>query len=66
MFRIAFPVMEIIAGLSCILFHKRFAAMANDHHKRLLLRKYDDEGVLSACYIAAGTFLIAVGLWQLI
>jgi len=66
MFHPAFAVIEIIAGLACILLNKRFARTADNYHKKLLLRKYNDEAVLRAVYIAGGTFLMTMGFWQLL
>lgn len=63
---IVIPVIEILVGIACVIFHKRFAYWANNHHRKLLLKKYNDEPVLRVGYIVAGTFLIGMGLWQLL
>lgn len=59
------PVVLILAGLASIVFNKRFAYLADNYHKRLLRRRFNDEAVLRFVYVGFGIFLIAMGFFQL-
>jgi hypothetical protein len=56
-----FATVEIVIGVLCLLFNKRFAYAANNYRRKALLKKYDDVIPLRIAYILGGIFLLIVG-----